>query len=317
MPKTTRSRISAKPPVSPREETVVCAVDLSPASQQVLAMGAEMAQAYQARLIVFHALEVWDPRYDFLKPDLEERLGTEARGKVTQELEHLGQAHPVPVEVIIRRGLALEEALNLVQERAPRMLVIARNKSADPAHNELGPMAEELLRLSTAPVLLAGPAKSRDIKRILCAVSGGQPSGEAVRWAVDLARRENIEQITVFHAYQVPIGYLEAGLTFETASDKMLKIHQADLEALLKPFRDGPLRFRTLFEEGPVAQAVAGVAEREQADLLVIGTEIQSYFAALLLGRMTPRIVREARLPVLVVKAEKHRRRLLDVLKRL
>jgi len=209
----------------PREKCVVCATDLSPAAQRALSTAAELAEAFDAKLLVVHGMELWDKRYDFLVKDLEERLAVEAGKKVANELKHLGKSKAVPVEVLIKRGPVIEQIIKVVVERDPLMLVIGSNSSTDPKATHLGGLAQELIRLSPVSVVVARPCTSPDIKRILCAVGGQAGSKDALQWALELARRERVKQITVVHTFEVPTGYLEAGMTFETAREKMLKAH--------------------------------------------------------------------------------------------
>jgi hypothetical protein len=58
-----------------------------------------------------------------------------------------------------------------------------------------------------------------------------------------------------------------------------------------------------LFDEGAnAAHAIERVAEREQADLIVMGTRGRSRSAAILLGSVTEQTLIETRLPLLAVK---------------
>jgi nucleotide-binding universal stress UspA family protein len=58
-----------------------------------------------------------------------------------------------------------------------------------------------------------------------------------------------------------------------------------------------------VFEEGAnVAHVIGRVAERERADLVVMGTRGRSRSAAILLGSVTEQTIVETRLPLLAVK---------------
>jgi nucleotide-binding universal stress UspA family protein len=305
------------PPEPAGGPAVLCATDLSPAAHQALALAAELAEAYEARLLVAHALQMWDPRYDFLVEDLQQRLTREARDAVTQELARLGGLEPVPVEVLIHHGPVQEQVLKIVRERQPRLLVIGCNSSKDPRQTYLGGLAEELIRVCPLPVLVARPAPCPDLTHILCAVGGGAHSAEALEWAVDLAEREKAESLTVINAFEVPVGYLEAGFTSASACERMRKIHEEDVRKLLAPHEHRRVRVRVLVEEGAPAQVILRAAKREQPDLLVMGTESRSFLAALLVGNIAGRVVRQAQLPVLLVKSKKHKFSLLAALERL
>lgn len=295
----------------------MCATDLSPAAQCATAMAAELAQALDAKLLVVHAMELWDKRYDFLVSDLADKLANQARDKVSLELGHLGKTEAVPVEVLIRQGPIIEQLIKVVMERQPLMLVVGCNSSSKPDELHLGGMAQELVRLSPVSVIVTRPSTSPDIKRILCAVGGGPDSKSTLEWAIDLAARERVNEITLVNTFQVPTGYLEAGMTYEGARDRMLKLHQADIGKLLAPYAKSPIKIQTVIEEGPIPETVANVASDMKADLLVVGSESRSFMAALLLGRMGLSIASQTRVPVALVKSKAHRLGLLAALKRL
>lgn len=57
-------------------------------------------------------------------------------------------------------------------------------------------------------------------------------------------------------------------------------------------------------EEGFAAQRILAVAADEQAERIVVGTHSRRGLSHLLLGSVAERVARDARIPVLVVKAE-------------
>lgn len=299
------------------EPCVMCATDLSPAAQCATAMAAELAEAFDAKLLVVHAMEIWDKRYDFLVSDLVDNLARQAREKVSLELEHLGKTEAVPVEVLIRQGPIIEQLINVVMERKPLMLVVGCNGSPNPDELHLGGMAQELIRLSPVSVIVTRPSTSPDIKHILCAVGGGPDSKATLDWAIGLAKRERVNEITLVHAFQVPTGYLEAGMTYEDARARMLKLHQSDIAKLLTPHAKSPIKIKTVIEDGPIHETVARIASKQKTDILVVGSESRSFMAALLLGRMGLRIASQTRVPVALIKSKAHQLGLLSALERL
>jgi nucleotide-binding universal stress UspA family protein len=136
-------------------------------------------------------------------------------------------------------------------------------------------------------------------------------------WALELARRECLDEITLVNTFLVPTGYLEAGMTYEGARDSTLKVHRADVDQLLAAQRESSIRIKTIIEEGPIPETVARIATEQKADLLVVGSESRSFLAALLLGRMGVRIASRTCVPVALIKSQAHQLGLLAALKRL
>lgn len=77
---------------------------------------------------------------------------------------------------------------------------------------------------------------------------------------------------------------------------------QADLDSMAaKDFTD--VDFKTMVTEahGAIHQEILRIAEHEKADLIVMSSLGKGSFARLLLGSVTERVLRESKLPVLVI----------------
>jgi len=297
-------------------KTVLCATDLSDCSQHALAQAAELAEAFDAKLVVVHAIEIWDDRYDFLMKDLERRLEEEANDKVEQELAHFGKSEKVPVEVVIRKGNASIEVLKTIRETKADLVVVGSHGKGALDRLILGSVAEKLLHLSPVSVLVARPSGKPDFTRILCGADISPTSATGLQWAVDLARRDRLDGISVVNCFEVPTGYLEAGMTYDIARSKLLDIHTAELDKLLAKYKGSKVDLERIVEEGPVAETIVKVADQKDADLIVIGTHGRSRLAAFFLGSVSVKIVRQSPISVLAVKPAKHRSTLLEIMER-
>ena len=74
-----------------RIRKILCVTDLSPCSQDALALAAELAGKHGAELLVLHVPAHWERRYDFLLDRISSELETEARAKLSAELRRLGK----------------------------------------------------------------------------------------------------------------------------------------------------------------------------------------------------------------------------------
>jgi len=293
---------------------VFCATDLSPSSQHALAMAAELAEAYDATLVVGHVVELWDDRYDFLVQDLSKRLANEAKDKIAQELSHLGKTEAVPVEVVVRKGHAVVELLKAVKDSKADLVIVGSHGKSALDRVLLGSVAERLLYASPVSVLVARPSPHPDITRIVVAASPSPTAETGFAWALDLAKREKLASIAAVNAFEVPTGYLEAGMTYESAREKMLVVHQEDMRKLAGKLKTGGIKLDLRVEEGPTAETIVKFAAQQEADLIVIGTHGHSRLAAFFLGSVTQKVVRTASTPVLAVKSPQHRRSILEAL---
>ncbi|MCZ7649305.1 MAG: universal stress protein [Planctomycetota bacterium] len=293
---------------------VLCAMDLTETSHHALAMAAELAEAYDAKLLVVHVVEVWDKRYDFLVKNLTKELAAEANEKVHAELAHLEKDAAIEVEALVCKGNPVDEVMKVVAERKPDLLVIGANGGRVDRDEPLGSVANRLLTISPVSVVVNRPCVAPDIKRVLCATDGSAVSRLALDWAIDLAKREHVESLEIVNAFQVPTGYIEAGMTFDQAREKMRKLHEDEVAKIQKQRQNEKIRLVPILEDGPAAEVICSVADVERADLVVIGYRARSQFARFLLGSVALKVVRQAHVSVLVVKDEEHKLTFLEAL---
>ena len=96
-------------------------------------------------------------------------------------------------------------------------------------------------------------------------------------------------------------GY-EAGPQFvrdEIARE--LRQEHSTLQALARQISNRRVQAEALLIQGQTVEAILDEAARLQADLLVIGHAQHSFFHRLLVGENTPRLIRKANIPILVV----------------
>lgn len=137
-------------------------------------------------------------------------------------------------------------------------------------------------------------------KTIVLALDGSSGSKRAIPVAIELARRDGAK---------VVIAHVEEKLAAKGGPD----VHfdedeiQAEVHGQAKELSDvgieASVEMATVMVGGP-AHAVADIADRFDADLIVLGTRGHSPVAGLLLGGVTQRLLHIAHRPVLAVPPE-------------
>jgi nucleotide-binding universal stress UspA family protein len=144
--------------------------------------------------------------------------------------------------------------------------------------------------------------------KILVAVDGSEESFKAAQYAIALAKKDK-SQLIALTVNQIPsIPYSVDPSTFEKLRQ------QADIESKIFFDRistygldidsEGLVQLRTEIIDSvlPVHAAIVNYAEKENADLIVIGTRGKTGFKRVLLGSVASGVVTYATCPVLVVK---------------
>ena len=145
--------------------------------------------------------------------------------------------------------------------------------------------------------------------RILAAVDFSDCSWEAVNCAISLA--ESLKaQLDIVHCWELS-PWLQPEVTInkdgQTISLGMAIEHDVrrQMDAWLKRLGATPVRWTSRIVEGPPAERLLEMAERDEVDVIVMGTHGRSGLANLLEGSVAQKIVRGAPCPVLTVRALK------------
>jgi len=146
--------------------------------------------------------------------------------------------------------------------------------------------------------------------RILVALDGSESSFGAAETALVLAFNNHLREITVIHVLQVPsfVYYHSAGVTKEIMdkgrSDaeswfskvkELAKKRQIELKTVIVPALD------TVYTE------IIGYAEKENVDLIVVGTRGRTGLKRLVLGSVASNVVSYAHCTVMVVRPHRER----------
>ncbi len=142
----------------------------------------------------------------------------------------------------------------------------------------------------------------RAIKRIVVGLDGSAGASEALEWAISLARVHGAEVVAV-HAISV-MGYATdpLGIASMPGINEARDAAQALFEKeWCQPLRNANIPHRMATLDGGPAGAIKTVADREDADLIVVGTRGHGGFSELLLGSVGHQLAHHARRPLLVV----------------
>jgi nucleotide-binding universal stress UspA family protein len=143
------------------------------------------------------------------------------------------------------------------------------------------------------------------IHKILVPTDFSAHADEAFRLACVLARATGAVVI-VFHVASPPAVVTEGGTLLAEPG----KRDQANLWDRFQRLRslDPQVRVehQVIVADRPRASHVLDILDRLQCDLIVMGTHGQSWLKHLLFGSVTEEVVRQARCPVMVVKAPGH-----------
>jgi nucleotide-binding universal stress UspA family protein len=145
-------------------------------------------------------------------------------------------------------------------------------------------------------------------RRILAAVDGSDASNKGLREAMRLAKEERAQLFVVHIVDQYP-AYAMPDAGAYAAVDIVSVLRKSGAQTLAKAKATAEkqgLRPRAILREtigGSAAAAIVREARKQRADLIVLGTHGRRGVRRLVLGSDAEHVVREAAVPVLLVRS--------------
>ncbi len=137
-------------------------------------------------------------------------------------------------------------------------------------------------------------------KTLLVPTDFSDPAAAALDYAVELAGAFGAS-IVLLHAFELPIDAVhDPALGGKEAQDR--RILDA-LDGLVSTSKGARVPIRSCVERADPWRAILDVSERENVDLVVMGTHGRRGLPRALLGSVAEKVVRTSAVPVLVVPA--------------
>lgn len=267
-------------------KNILFATDFSQAAQAALPFAAQIAERFGAKLFAVHARTPGN----YALPTTE--IWPVANAEVEQQTEALRETMharfpSIESEVLIGEGGIRAVIEKVIEEKNIDLLVLGTRGRRGIGKFLLGSVAEEILRRAKCPVLTVGPqstleaAREGKFRRIVYATDFERGATAAAAYAIGLAE-EHQAHLTLLHV----IEHHKAG--------ELVTPHELEgaalqhLRRLVPPEAELWCEPRFVVREGAPAEKILEMAEKEEADLIVIGV------------RESKGIVRAAHLPTAV-----------------
>jgi nucleotide-binding universal stress UspA family protein/ABC-type transporter Mla MlaB component len=215
-----------------------------------------------------------------------------------------------PAEIRIAFGEPAERLIALAQREAAEFIVVAASHQALAKTLLLGSVYLALAGAGPCPVLVVPPnvERMRPGGPIVCGVDGAEPSRVAARLAAELACRLDARLKLVYATGVQPAaasavrgGYMAV---LPPPQDAAVRMPQDAAEGL-----PGTKPAYLLVEQGPAAERLRDVAERESAQLLVAGARGSGQSAEALLRSVASALAANAARPLVIVPPKVRPRR--------
>ena len=263
-----------------KPKTILFASEI-PANEKAFEFALSQAVEFSAQLVLFHA-------YDTLVVSASETSGIryyDYAAAARAEKHHLEpmaervRSAGVPCEVVVRPGLPADEVLAFTREREVDRIVMGTHSPGPIGKLLVGSVAEAVLRSACAPVYIIGPEvvngayRNFATRTILCAVSMHEASSMVTSFAAELALQHNA-QLILQHV-------IRPQEREEVLKGRSLDELETDLHSMIPAALQRAIEVQTIVVPGDPTEELLYQSKAQQADLIVLGAQGASAFAAI------------------------------------
>jgi nucleotide-binding universal stress UspA family protein len=270
--------------------TFLVPVDFSQPSNAALDAAVAMARADKARLVVVHVVST---AFMFpLKPGFAEiftRLDKNARDSMAKLLR---RKRLRPWRVLVLSGVNAADVIAATAKKCrATMIVMASHGKTGFDRWTLGSVAERTVRSAGCPVLIVKNRRARASNLLLVPFDFSRSAERALRHAIVLARG-GAKRLAIVHIVPPVVNMSAVASAIRAAVEAIMRRHgfkRSDYQLLV-------------LERPDAGRALANLARRLKASLIVMGSSGRSGVARMLLGSVAEKTLRYAECPVLIVK---------------
>lgn len=292
----------------------VVGVDLSDGSERAIAHAVALAR-HRGWPLTLALVDAVPEAVDALPPSMRiiaERYAAilsarldEHRARLAEVRERwLGQG--VELDQVVVDGYPDERLPKIAVELEAALIVVGSHGRTGAGRFLIGSVAERVARLSEIDVLIArGDAPDGGYQRVIIGTDFSAPADDAARHALPfLAKGARVE---LAHCWWLPgaahFGEAAIGLTHDELHGHLERALRAAGERLHAALADRP-DLELLYDLVPAApsRGLAELAERRDADLVVVGSHGRRGLRRLVLGSVAETTIRHAPCSVLVAR---------------
>lgn len=291
-------------------ERVLVATDLSEASDQAVLRAHRIAERAGAELFVCHVLPdvlrespMFPEQYQQALaqlPAFQER----AADAVTQRVVALTGRKDSEFTVVIQDGPTHSAIVAAAEASKVDLVVVATRGRTGIARVVLGSVAELVTRYAHCSVLVSrdSPASGR----VLAGTDFSDPSLPAIGAAAEWVRRFG-GSLAVAHAVELTPASFQPVFPYGSVlplppPEEVAKVQKATTAQLVAALEKVGATGDTMVLDGFPPSVLVHAAEREQAELIVVGTAGRTGLKRVALGSVAELVVRRAPCSVLVVR---------------
>lgn len=279
---------------------VLVATDLSARSDRAIQRALLLAAPFSADVLVLHVVD------EDLPPAVAGPMKIEAEAALAALLAESGGPGKPCASSRVVVGRQFETILAVAESEAVDLVAIGRHRADAVLDLFRGSTGERVIRFGKTPVLVVKQPADAPYRRIMVAVDFSAPARRALEAAL---RFFPDAEFYLLHAFDLSVRELTGtapatGRAAEMREDRAVAFEQSQMDEFLAGLPAPLPRLHPLIKEGRPVHAILQAAEENRPDLIVLGTHGRTGVGRLLLGSVAERVLAEASIDVLAVRAQ-------------
>jgi len=297
----------------PQIQTILCPTDFSDPSRHALEHAIAIARWYDARIVGLHAyVPPFYPVTDLVTAGVGIPMPA-APTLAAVELDVVASLEParalgVRTDARVESSAPAAAILAAATALPADLIVIGTHGTSGFEHLVLGSVTEKVLRRAACPVMTVPPrarATSRlPFAHVVCPIDFSPSSDAALRFALSLAQEANA-QLSLMHVLEWPNDQPMSQLKYIAPEYHTYREQDAQLR-LARLVPDSARDWCTPavhVAHGKPHEEILAFAERQRADVIVMGVQGRNAVDVMLFGSTTNQVVRRATCPVLTLRS--------------
>jgi nucleotide-binding universal stress UspA family protein len=283
-----------------KPSTILFASEI-PANEKSFGFALAQSAEFGADLILFHAHENSDAATSEM-PGVPNSDCTAVPRDSKYYLEPLARrAHDVGIrcDIVIRRGYAASQILSFLRERKIDRVVMGARCPGPVGKLLVGSVAETVLRSANTPVCIVGPHvvegsyRNRGTRKVLCDVGKEEAGRVVANFGAELA--------AVYKASLILHQVIPPQERAEILGDRTIDEIEEELPSLVPVKLKHKVRVQTRVTLGDPTEEILYQGRTQQANLIVLGAQGASRFAAVTRSGIVYKVLAYAHCPVITL----------------
>lgn len=298
-----------------RFKNILFYADGSEEMTPALRRAVQLADSNHARLTLVDVIEPVKTPSEIVSRfnvELDELLKQHRQNSLETLIQLIGEDHNL-IYTKVLTGQPFVEVIKFIQSGGYDLLIKMARPPAGIGKKLFGSVDLHLLRKCPCPVLIDRPGSSARYQRILAAVSVDSPPTEGcgdmiMQLATSLKERENAK-LDIVHAWNLQYESMFRNGRFKLPEIELQALlknkaqrHQAKLQALLQPYGIAADDENVHMVKGNAAESIHRTAQRNNSDIIVMGTVGRVGIPGLFIGNTAEEIIQTTNCSVLAVK---------------